>query len=144
MLWFLVLHIIALVFWVASLLYLPALIAGHEARRSPVEVRVNPHNSIERFVFTRIATPAALLAIIAGTLVFVVDGTVDGWLVAKLTVVTALVVCHVLVGLLVLRMEQKEDRPLRGWCITVAVVCCGLFSLILWLVLAKPAVELPL
>lgn len=144
MLWFLVLHIIALVFWVASLLYLPALIAAHEARRSPVEVRVNPHNSIERFVFTRIATPAALLAIIAGTLVFVIDGTVDGWLVAKLTVVTALVVSHVLVGLLVLRMEQRDDRPLRGWCITVAVVCCALFSLILWLVLAKPTVELPL
>lgn len=144
MLWFLVLHIIALVFWVASLLYLPALIASHEARRSPVEVRINPHNSIERFVFTRIATPAALLAIIAGTLVFVVDGTVDGWLVAKLTVVTALVVCHVSIGLLVLKMEQKEAHPLRGWCITVALVTCVLFSLILWLVLAKPSVELPL
>ncbi len=144
MLWFLVLHIIALVFWIASLLYLPALVAGHEGRRSPVEVRVNPHNSIERFVFTRIATPAALLAIIAGTLVFVVDRTVDGWLVIKLTVVTALVVCHVGVGLLILRMEQGEDRPLRGWCVLAAGAVITLFSLILWLVLAKPDVELPI
>jgi len=143
MLWFLVLHIMALVFWVATLLYLPALMAGHAGRGSSMIVRRNPHNSIERFVFTRIASPAALAAIIAGTLVFVVDHTTAGWLVVKLTVVAALVACHVLIGLLVLRRE-RGDKPLRGWCLLVEVVLCGLLLLILWLVLAKPALELEL
>ncbi|WP_185266410.1 CopD family protein [Halopseudomonas xiamenensis] len=144
MLWFLVLHIMALVFWIAALLYLPALIASHSGRGSSMIVRSNPHNSIERFVFTRIATPAALLAIIAGTLVFVVDRTVDGWLILKLTAVTALVLCHVLIGLLVLRMERGGEKPLRGWCLAAGAVLCCLLVLILWLVLAKPMLELPL
>src|SRR5690554_1961389 len=134
MLWFLVLHIMALVFWVAALLYLPALIASHSGRGSSMIVRSNPHNSIERFVFTRIATPAALLAIIAGTLVFVIDRTVDGWLIVKLTLVMALVLCHVLIGLLVLRLERATEKPLRGWCMAAVVVLCALLLLILWLV----------
>ena len=59
MLWFLVLHIIALLLWVAALLYLPALIAARRAHLLPVRAPQNPHNSIERMVFTRVATPAA-------------------------------------------------------------------------------------
>src|SRR5690554_3433787 len=133
MLWFLVLHIIALLLWVGALLYLPALIAARRAHLLPVQSPQNPHNSIERMVFTRVATPAALTAIIAGTLVFVIDRTIDSWLIIKLTLVTGLVLCHVTVGALILRVE-------RG-CIALAMVIMLLIGLILWLVLAKPTLE---
>ncbi|MFA5676892.1 MAG: CopD family protein [Pseudomonas sp.] len=139
MLWFLVLHIIALVLWAAALLYMPALLAARGAHHLPVEAPVNPHDSIERFVFTRIATPAALTAIMAGTLVFVIDRTVDAWLIVKLTLVAALVLCHIAVGGLVLRVE-RGGSPLVPVCIALAVTSVLLFGLILWIVLAKPVV----
>lgn len=138
MLWFLTLHIIALVFWAATLLYMPALIAARGAHHLPVQTPANPFDSIERFVFTRVATPAALVAIMAGTLVFVIDRTLDPWLIIKLSLVAALVMCHVAVGWLVLRVE-RGGTPLTPVCIALAVASLALFCLILWLVLAKPA-----
>lgn len=139
MLWFLTLHIIALVFWAAALLYMPALIAARSAHHLPVQEPVNPFDSIERFVFTRMATPAALTAIIAGTLVFVIDRTIDPWLIIKLSLVAALTVCHVAVGWLILRVE-RGGTPLVPVCIALGLVSLTLFGLILWIVLAKPAV----
>ena len=138
MLWLLTLHIIALVFWAAALLYMPALIAARGAHHLPVQAPANPFNSIERFVFTRVATPAALVAIMAGTLVFVVDRTLDPWLIIKLSLVAVLVVCHVALGWLVLRVE-RGGTPLVPACIALALFSLVLFGLILWLVLAKPA-----
>src|SRR5690554_5179500 len=127
MLWFLVLHIIALVFWAAALLYLPALIAARSAHYLPVQEPANPFDSIERFVFTRIATPAALTAIMAGTLVFVIDRTIDPWLIIKLTLVAGLVLCHIAVGGLVLRVE-RGGTPWVPVCIALAVGSTLLFG----------------
>ena len=76
-------------------------------------------DSLSRFVFTRISTPAALAAIVAGTLVFLVDYTVDGWLVAKLTLVSLLAVAHTLAGLLILPSRAMGSRLWRG------AGCCG-------------------
>lgn len=123
MLWFLTLHIMALVIWAAALLYMPALIAARGAHQLPVQAPSNPYDSIERLVFTRIATPAALTAIIAGTLVFV------------------LVLCHLAAGWLVLRVE-RGGTPLVPLCLLLALGSLGLFGLILWLVLAKPSLEI--
>lgn len=141
MLWFLVLHIAALLFWGACLLYLPALIASSARDGATMQVPPNPFDSIARLVFTRIATPAALLAIFAGSLVFVVDHTVTVWLVAKLTLVAGLVFVHTLLGMLVLRLEARNGRPLRIWCLLLAVVACALITAIIWIVLAKPALQ---
>lgn len=138
MLWFLTLHIIALLLWAAALLYMPALIAARGAHHLPVQAPANPFNSIERFIFTRVATPAALAAIMAGTLVFVVDRTITPWLIIKLSLVAALVGCHVAVGWLVLRVE-RGGTPLVPLCIALVLTSLLLFGLILWLVLAKPA-----
>ncbi len=137
MLWFLVLHIAALLFWAAALLYLPALISGTAANSTAITGRPR-YGSISRFTFTHIATPAALLAIASGTAVFVVDYTIELWLVVKLTLVTALVVCHALTGLLVLRSENHPDRPIRHWCALLGVAMAALMVAIVWVVLWKP------
>lgn len=141
MLWFLTLHIMALVIWAAALLYMPALIAARGAHQLPVQAPSNPYDSIERLVFTRIATPAALIAIIAGTLVFVLDMTIAPWLIIKLTLVIGLVLCHLAAGWLVLRVE-RGGTPLVPLCLLLALGSLGLFGLILWLVLAKPSLEI--
>ena len=151
MLWFLVLHIAALLFWGACLLYLPALIAGADqdaaanddsaSDSSAISEPSNPFDSIARFVFTRIATPAALLAILAGSLVFLIDHTVTVWLVAKLTLVVGLVFVHTLLGMLILRLEARNGKPLRIWCLMLGLAACVLMAGIIWLVLAKPVLE---
>ncbi len=138
MLWILVLHISALLIWGACLLYLPALIASVAHADSAIEEAPDPFDSIARFIFTRVATPAALIAIIAGTLVFVIDHTVTLWLMAKLTVVVGLVFVHTALGLLVLRLEARNGKPLGRWCLMLGLAGALLIGLILWLVLAKP------
>ena len=143
MLWVLVLHIIALLVWSGALLYLPALVAATLAGRAGPLERPDEHPSLARFVHTHIATPAALLAILSGTAVFLLEGTVEVWLMAKLTLVSGVVVCHALSGLLILRAERAAGGRTGLWAWLLASVLCVLMTAIIWLVLAKPAVEAP-
>lgn len=141
MLWFLVLHMIALLFWCASLIYLPALIAGIHRQQTEISEPYDSYGSVARFVFTVIATPSALLAIASGTLVFLLNRTVEVWLIAKLTLVVGLVVSHTLVGLLLLHTQDRNHKSVRHWCWWLEALICTLITAILWVVLAKPAAE---
>ena len=136
MLWVLTIHISTLLIWCAALLCLPVLIASERNWVRGRELH-RPFDGVERFVYTHLATPAALLAIVSGTVVFLLNRTVDGWLVAKLTLVTGLVVCHVLTGLLVLRLEGAEFTRLTLWTRLVGVAVLVLVAAIIWTVLAK-------
>jgi protoporphyrinogen IX oxidase len=142
MLWVLVLHIVAVLFWAAGLLYLPLLLAaaGAGTGRATLARLPEHHDSVGRFVFTHIATPAALLAIITGTGVFLIDRTVEFWLIVKLTVVAALVLAHVMAGLLVLRVEGADTEPRRVGLFALVGVLALLMVTIVWIVLAKPVV----
>jgi len=141
MLWFLMLHIIALVIWCASLLYLPALIAGMHNRQIAILETAHQYRPVARFVFTHISTPAALVAIMAGTLVFLVNRTIEVWLIAKLTLVTGLVVGHALAGLLLLHTQDRSTKPIKRWCWMLSLALCVLMLAIIWVVLAKPMAE---
>ena len=141
MLWLLVLHIIALLFWAAALLYLPALIAAVDTRRAEVTESPAHHASLARFIHTHLAAPAALVAIISGTAIFLLDRTMEVWLVAKLTLVTGMVICHAFTGWLILRAERGAARRAGVWAWCLAVALCLLMAGIVWLVLAKPAIE---
>lgn len=139
MIWFLSVHIIGLLFWAAALLYLPGLIVGSLHRQNVMNEPDGQAASISRFVFTHIGTPAALLAIFAGTAVFLVDYRVDAWLIAKLTLVSLMAVLHSLVGLLIIRAER--GRPVVVWCWVVGIFSALLITAIVWIVLAKPHLE---
>lgn len=141
MIWFLALHIIALIIWCAALLYLPELIAGVHSRQTAINEPEHRYGSVARFLFTTIATPAGLFAIILGTLVFLLNRTVEVWLIAKLTLVTGLVVCHALAGLLLMHTQGRSEKPIAGWCRILSVMLWGLMGGIIWIVLAKPADE---
>ncbi len=140
--WLLVLHIAALLFWTALLVYLPALLAGTaytvSAATADAEESVAFRERLPRLLFTHIATPIALLSIIAGTLVFVVHHDIGLWLIVKLTLVVLLVINHTLLGLLILRAEAGNGKSVRRWCLSSALVTCILIAAVLWVVLAKP------
>lgn len=139
--WLLVLHIIALIFWVAGLIYIPAVLAGGHAQDGTATGGLATEPKLPRVVFTHAATPFALAAIIAGTLVFVLRYSISIWLIVKLTLVVALVVNHVLLGLLITRADAIGSKPLRRLCLASGSMTCVLTVAIIWMVLAKPAFE---
>jgi len=137
--WFLLLHMAALLIWAAALLYLPVMVGAHPDTPPDIDHKPQPYSSVGRFLFTRIATPAALVAIIAGTAVFLFNRTVDPWLIVKLTLVTLLTFAHALAGILVLRSEQVGKRHhIRILSLILLVVLCLLMLSIVWVVLSKP------
>jgi uncharacterized membrane protein len=131
--WLKLLHISAVIVWCGALLYLPAAIAAG-GRRSPR----SPRHGVLRALFTTVATPAALLAVASGTAVFVWQGPLAGWLIAKLACVGLLVVAHLACGLLILRIEGGRARhgADRGKCVAVEMVAvlslAGTAGLVLW------------
>lgn len=130
------LHFAALLCWCGSLLYLPALIGA--GTRTSDRLFYRDHAHLTRLVFTLVSTPAALLAIGSGTALFLRDGTLAGWLIVKLTAVTAMALCHALCGVLVLRVERDPARSVTRQCLALGVLVPLLIVLTLWLVLAKP------
>lgn len=141
--WLLLLHIIFLVGWCGSLLYLPALIHGSVNQAFPdgAGSMVGRQPRMPRWVFTLVSTPAALLAIVAGTGVFLANAIVEFWLLAKLALVSVLVVGHILMGVLITRAEQGKHRLLTRWCLVSAIALSALMVSIIWIVLSKPLQE---
>ncbi|HUE93896.1 CopD family protein [Pseudomonas sp.] len=131
------LHFTALICWCGALLYLPALIAA--GTRSSEALFYRDHAHLTRMVFTLIATPAALLAIGTGTLLFVRESVFDPWLILKLSAVAGMVLCHALCGVLVLRIERTPELAIGRQCLGIAALTVALIAATLWLVLAKPA-----
>ena len=140
MLWLLVIHISALLFWCAALLYLPTVIAASgTAQLHDLGSHTEGDDAVARYVYTRVASPAAVVAIGAGTLIFLPDYQIEVWLVVKLTLVALLVVCHVFVGALAGRAEQ--NKSVQPWCRMMMLVMGVLMLCIVLLVLSKPTAE---
>jgi protoporphyrinogen IX oxidase len=130
----LVLHIVAVLCWCAAQLYLPALIAG----RSSADKNSSVPHVLPRLVFTRISTPAALITIVSGTVIFAVSRTLEVWLMVKLGLVAALVITHALSGWLLLRAEVRPGPRIMLACGVLGAVLAVLMTAIIWVVLAKP------
>jgi uncharacterized membrane protein len=89
-------------------------------------------------VFTSIATPAALFAIVTGSVLLLLDRTLGLWFILKLTAVAGLVLGHVLCGVLILYREVHPHASVAGLSTLLGTVSTALIATVLWLVLAKP------
>ncbi|MEX1198536.1 MAG: CopD family protein [Pseudohongiellaceae bacterium] len=138
MIWLLVVHIMAILIWCASLLFLQRLTAVRcPSRQEPGDALPSPeHDSVVRLLFTRVSTPVALLGIISGTWVFLLQGNVDLWLIVKLSLVLLLVICHTASGALILRVAAGKNA--KPWSDLLTVLSTLLMLAIVWTVLAKP------
>lgn len=141
----LTLHIVALISWCAALLLMLGALATSRPPEDSASRAAGPRitdmargtDSLIRLLFTGVASPAALLTIIAGSVVFLIDQTTAPWLILKLTLVTCLVAGHGFTGMLILRLET--GRPIQRLALVLAAVLSLVMLLIVWLVLAKPA-----
>ncbi|AIA75662.1 CopD family protein [Vreelandella sp. 21] len=135
--WLKLLHIAALVTWCGALLYLPALLLhALQLRKDAGFAQGTP--PIPRFFYNSIATPAALVAIASGTLLFLLHGLLGGWLILKLGAVVLMVAAHGCFGWLILRLEMGIFKGVK-----VASLCALILALtgilgVLGFVLSKP------
>jgi putative membrane protein len=138
--WLKLLHITAVIVWCGALLYLCLWVAAAAAaaRQPPLAQQALVPVHLLRPLYTWVATPAALLAIASGTLIFVWQDVLAVWLMAKLGLVGLLVLGHGASGLLVLRVEAGRWRG--TWLSAQGIVWTSLLWLgaIAWLVLRKP------
>lgn len=137
MLWLKFIHIIGIAVWVSGLLYLPALLAGHRTVRDQQDfARVR---MASRFAYMGIVSPAAFIAVAAGTALLFVGDALHPWMFAKLAAVAALIVVHVqyAYALSHLAEEGAQEPTWRGRVMVAATIAATLT--ILFLVLFKPA-----
>lgn len=136
MLWLLLLHISAVLCWCASLLYLPALIISTATEQTTSDQK--GFVAVVVTIFRLIMTPAALIAIVSGTAMFLLGGIADHWLVLKLTLVSTLVLGHALSGWIVLQMQQQSRINITLPCTLLGAGVVILILAIIWVVLTKP------
>ena len=130
------LHIAFLLVWSASLVYMPALFlrqtsaADGDAREAAM--------LMQRWLYARLMTPAALLAVVMGTWLVFERGAEGGWLPVKLALVIAMAAFHAYCGqhMVTLKREGRAHRPL--FYAAMPLVPAGLIVAVVWLVTAKP------
>jgi uncharacterized membrane protein len=136
MVWLLLLHIVAVLCWCASLLYLPALIVSSASQQSTsVQQRLM---DVVVMIYKLFTTPAALIAIISGTTLFLLEEIADSWLILKLTLVFFLVLCHAFSGWIILHNQQASYKKVILSCLFLGIGIVTLILAIIWVVLTKP------
>jgi protoporphyrinogen IX oxidase len=108
--WIKSVHILAVIAWMAGLLYLPRLFVYH-AMSAPGSEQSETFKIMERRLLRGIMTPAMLGALAFGLPLAGTPGVVDwhrGWIWAKLVLVAGLVLFHA--ALAHWRREFAEDR----------------------------------
>ena len=134
------LHIIALALWAAMLLGLPMLLLMHR-QLGPGRTRAADYARFRLLThasYTMIATPAAVVAIVAGTMLIFATGIFEPWLLAKLAAVAALVLAHAWLGHLTLQAGEKPVSWRMPSPLLALLVILPALGAILWLVLLKP------
>ncbi|WP_199798818.1 CopD family protein [Qipengyuania thermophila] len=133
------LHIAALVIWSAGLIALPTLLVQHAHVRTQEEFGALRY--FVRRIYVRAVTPAAIVAVVAGTALIFARDVFTGWMYLKLAVVALMVALHAFQGHLLL--EYADHRPAMGWLGAGALMTAAVtvIALILALVLAKPPLD---
>ncbi len=93
-LWLKALHVIAVISWMAGLLYLPRLFVYH-CEVAPGSETSEKFKVMERRLLKAIMTPAMVVAWVAGLWMAVSGGLFhDGWFHVKLTLVVLMTIAH--------------------------------------------------
>lgn len=109
--WLKALHIIAIIAWMAGLLYLPRLFVYH-ADADPGSELSETLKIMERRLLRAIMNPAMIVSIGAGGALLFYQDFSDIWLHVKLIAVVGLIVMHMLMARW--RKDFEADRNTRG------------------------------
>src|SRR5262245_2425867 len=133
------LHLATISIWSGGLIVLPFLfrqrmahVAGPEFERL---------HRVTRFVYVKTTSPAAFLAIGSGTALVLLQGTSQEWFTLKMVFVTGMVMLHVVAGLVTTHLFEPDGRFGLPSCIMLTGAYLALVVAIVWVVLAKPAIN---
>lgn len=133
------LHIGTIAIWAGGLIVLPFLFWQ---RRSVADERELDHlHRVARFVYVRTTSPAAFLAIGSGTLLIFLEATFHKWFSLKMLLVGAMVMLHVVAGLIAVRVFESAGRFGRFSYVSLTCAYLLLITAILWIALAKPDLD---
>ncbi len=137
-LWLKAFHVIAVIAWMAGMLYLPRLFVYH-CDAAPGSVQSETFKVMERRLMKAIINPAMIAIWVLGLILVWQGGWItSGWLHAKLALVIALSAVH---GIYVKRLKEfaadRNTRPTRYYRI-LNEVPTGLMIVIVILVIVKP------
>ncbi|GGA78217.1 membrane protein [Nitratireductor aestuarii] len=136
MIWLKAIHITAIALWSAGLICLP----GLYVQRAHVsgEAALNRLHELVRFLYVKLMSPAAFIAIGSGTALIFMRQTFEPWFGMKLLFVGLMAVLHTLTGLVVLRLfDEGEVYPVWRF-VAVTIVTLAVVAAVLFLVLARP------
>lgn len=139
MLWLKFIHICGIAIWVAGLLYLAALLSGHKQVRDQQEfARIR---MASRFAYMGLVSPAAFIAIGAGSALLFISDALHPWMFVKLAVVAVLVVVHVQYAYVLTHLAEEgaQEPTLRIRIMVAAIITAA--SAIFYLALAKPLLD---
>ena len=112
MLWVKSFHIIFVVSWFAGLFYLPRLFVNHAMTRdTAVAAQLQ---AMERKLY-RFVTPLGALALATGLWLWLGYGITGGWLMAKLALVSVLIVYHLYCGKLLRDFKYERNTHSHVW-----------------------------
>jgi len=136
--WLKAIHITAIALWSAGLICLPSLYL----QRAHVtgEAALYRLHELVRFLYVKVMSPAAFIAIGSGTALIFMRQTFEPWFGIKLLFVGVMAMLHTLTGLVVLRLfEQGEIYPVWRF-IAVTMFTLLVVSAVLFFVLARPEI----
>ena len=138
LLWIKALHVIAIISWMAGLLYLPRLFVYHSQAITGSELS-ETFKVMERRLFRFIMTPAMTVAWLTGLCLVWLGGYLgDGWLHAKLALVIGLTVSHVHLGRLSNRFAVDKNMKSQKYFRIINEVPTLIMAGVVILVIVKP------
>lgn len=130
------LHLIGLSIWCGGLMVLPLMLSHHDPAVSQGDYKVIRRTT--HLIYTTVVTPAAVVAVIAGTwLIFLREAFVP-WLFAKVAIVTGLLALHAWIGHTIVKIAEEPGRHKTPSPYLAMTGVLGCATAILVLVLGKP------
>lgn len=137
-LWIKAIHVIAIISWMAGMLYLPRLFIYHcDAEKGSVQSET--FKVMERRLYRLIVNPAMVISWVLGLWLGYVGGHFgSGWFHAKLALAVLLSAAHGYFGGAVRRFaEDRNDKPPRFWRMVNEVPTILMIAIVI-LVIVKP------
>ena len=133
------LHLIAVISWMAGLLYLPRIFVYHSENNN--EIILNVFKTMERKLFFYIMTPAMVLSWLFGLILIHEIGfqqLTSLWLQLKLILVLLLTVYHFYLGLLLNQFKLNQNKRASKFYRYINEIPTFLLILIVFIVIFKP------
>ena len=133
------LHLIAVISWMAGLLYLPRIFVYHSENSNEIVTTV--FKTMERKLYNYIMTPAMILSWVFGLILIHEIGfqqLASLWLQLKLILVLLLTVYHFFLGSLLNKFKLDQNRKTSKFYRYINEVPTLLLILIIFIVIFKP------